>query len=107
MHRGVEGELDGRQVRDPVGALGVDEDAEGLQDRAVQALDQAVRLGVESRGHAELDLSALREGCPEPAREAWVPPGHCLGVEGLAIARRAAARNEDGFLAQVVGDYHE
>eukprot|EP00961_Rhodomonas_salina_P038029 511221-Rhodomonas_salina.2 len=33
--------------------------------------------------------------------------GHFLGVEGLAIARRAAARNEDGFLAQVVGDYHE
>eukprot|EP00961_Rhodomonas_salina_P208935 2819471-Rhodomonas_salina.2 len=48
----------------------VDEDAEGLQDRTVEALDQAVRLGVESCGHAELDLSSLREGSPEPACEA-------------------------------------
>eukprot|EP00961_Rhodomonas_salina_P047019 630903-Rhodomonas_salina.1 len=92
------------KVRDPVGALCVDEDAEGLQDREVEALDQAVRLGVESRGHAELDPSALREGSPEPACEALVPvqddflgpsvpandvvvvqPGHFLSVEGLAI----------------------
>eukprot|EP00961_Rhodomonas_salina_P244823 3308554-Rhodomonas_salina.1 len=59
MHGGVEGKLNGRQVRNPVGALRVDEDAEGLQDRAVEALDQAVRLGVESRGHAELDPCEL------------------------------------------------
>eukprot|EP00961_Rhodomonas_salina_P243477 3290274-Rhodomonas_salina.1 len=125
-HGGVEGELNGRQVRNPVGALRIDEDAEVLQDRAVEALDQAFRLGVESCGHAELDQSALCKGCPEPACEARVSvqddflgpsvpandvvvvqSGHFLGVEGLAIVLQAAARNEDGFLAQVVGDDHE